>query len=150
MKLLQCEMCVSTPEQKHLMKMLLKLVRVIIYRETSPGPTWTERPLRKKTWLQDQQKKTDYSFTDRPELLETCPGLMKLKLNCLSIMTSLHLEEKEGSFPDWEQHPNCEVRGWQHHAVGVGLLDFTKYMSSWGKNIMEKYWSNISRHQPGS
>ena len=36
---------------------------------------------------------------------------MKLKLNCLAIMTIVTFGGKRGSLQAWEHHPNCEVRG---------------------------------------
>ena len=88
--------------------MLLKLVReghhpqrnqswtnmdwVIILRETSPGPTWTEGPLSQEediTPETEQRQITVWrcSQGQRASFLETCPGLMELKLNCLDMMT---------------------------------------------------------------
>lgn len=46
-------------------------------------------------------------------------GLMKLKLNCLAIITIVTLRGKRGNWQAWEHHPNCDVQGWHHHAVEV-------------------------------
>lgn len=46
-----------------------------------------------------------------------------------------------------EHHPNCEVRRWQYYVVWVFPAGKAGNLNL---NIMQKYQSNISRHEPGS
>ena len=43
---------------KHLVKMLLKLIRVIIHSEMSPALAWAERPLSQEEAITGTQKAT--------------------------------------------------------------------------------------------
>ena len=80
---------------------------------------WKSTQLGRSLYSKSDIKKPDYSLQMHTgtKILMSC-GLMKLKFNCLAIMSIATFGGKRGSLQAWEHHPNCVVRGW-HHVVGV-------------------------------
>lgn len=50
------------------------------------------------------------------------PALLKQKLYSLTTVTIIVFGEKKGALQVKEKHPDRDIRGWQHHVVGVILL----------------------------
>lgn len=98
-------------------------------------------------------KKPDYTLqmhTGKNSLIfgDMSCGQMKLKIKLFGHNDHRYVWRKRGK-------PNCETWWWQHHVVGLfccveELVHFTKSMTSWRRNSMWRYWTNVWKYLPGS
>ena len=173
MNVLWCEMCISTPEQKQktLWRCWPRLVRECHHPQWNEYCTdmgWKVTQRGGSHYSKSNRKKPDYSLemhTGTKILIfrDMSCGLMKLKLNCLAIMTIVTFRGRRaklvslrtpsqlwsiglaascclGCFEQFESESEFE-RGTGAYHKKDGIMRKEQYVEN---------WSNISRHQPGS
>ena len=110
---------------KHLVKMLLKLVRECLYSQWNQARINMDwKSARKKTLLQNQHKKV-YSLQFAKAHRDKDPHFWRhvlwsdeTKVELFDYNNHRYIWRKKGEACKPE-NTNREVRGWQHHAVGI-------------------------------
>lgn len=112
-------------------------LRVFIHRETSPGPTWTQRTLRED---RDITPKATQETEDRHT------GTKRLMFGDMVWWNwTVHVHRYTWrTWGSWEHYLSCEARGWQHHVAGLFRCRrdrCTSFLIGWWIKIMLKYES---------